>query len=239
MENNNTNSQLVFIENEKVVTDSLMVAEVFEKRHDSVLRDIRELDCSEEFSLHNFVESDYMNDRGKVYQRYTLTKNGLMFLVMGYRGEKAAVMKERYIGEFDRMEQFIKSGGFYVPSTLHEALRLAADLEKERMLLEDKLTEQAPKVEFHDKVLRSKELLTVTTIAKDFGMSAIEFNRLLHLHGIQYRQGNKWHLYDRYADKGYVDYVTYEQGNTLMRWTQKGRLFLYELLKEQRILPAC
>ncbi|TCP68264.1 Rha family transcriptional regulator [Baia soyae] len=235
----NNNSQLVFIENEKVVTDSLMVAEVFEKQHFHVTRDIESLDCSSDFNASNFGCIYYKDSAGRSQKKYHLTKNGLMFLVMGYRGEKAAIMKERYIGEFDRMEQLIKSGGFHVPSTLHEALRLAADLEKDRMLLETKITEQAPKVEFHDKVLRSKELLTVTTIAKDFDMTAIQFNKLLQSYGIQYKQGGKWHLYDRYVGKGYVDYVTYEQGTTLMRWTQLGRSFLYDFLKGKEILPAC
>ncbi|MDQ0416809.1 Rha family phage regulatory protein [Croceifilum oryzae] len=239
MNDNNINNQLVFIENEKVVTDSLMVAEVFGKQHGHVLRDIEGLECSSIFTQSNFGPSEYKDSTGRSLKKYHLTKDGLVFLVMGYRGAKAAEMKERYIEEFNRMEEYIRNGTFSIPSTFHEALRLAADLEQNRTLLQATLTEQAPKVEFHDKVLRSKELLTVTTIAKDFGMSAIEFNRLLHLHGIQYKQGNKWHLYDRYADKGYVDYVTYEQGNTLMRWTQAGRLFLYEFLKEQKILSAC
>lgn len=219
-----------------------MVAEVFGKRHDHVMRDIENLECSSDFRLPNFGESTFVNEQGRRFRKYLLSKDGLMFLVMGYRGAKAAEMKERYIAEFNRMEQFIKEqikmSSYMIKNPIERATRWIEE-EKERMLLEDKLTEQAPKVEFHDKVLRSKELLTVTTIAKDFGMSAIEFNRLLRLHGIQYRQGNKWHLYDRYADKGYVDYVTYEQGNTLMRWTQAGRLFLYEFLKEQKILPAC
>lgn len=66
----------------------------------------RKLDCSEEFSLLNFEESKY-TDRGKKYPKYLLTKDGFTFLVMGYRGKKAAQYKEAYITRFNQMEQFI------------------------------------------------------------------------------------------------------------------------------------
>ncbi|SDY22356.1 phage regulatory protein/antirepressor Ant [Thermoactinomyces sp. DSM 45892] len=232
------NNQLVFIENNKVVTDSLMVAEVFEKRHGNVIRDIRELDCSHDFNELNFESVNYLDKKGEFREKYILTKDGLMFLVMGYRGAKAAEMKERYIEEFNRMEQYIKNGGFRVPNTLQEALRLAADLEEERLLLEEKVKEQEPKVEFHDKVLRPGGLLTTTTIAKDYGTTAVRFNRLLHDLGIQYNQGGQWHLYSKYADKGYTDYETYEDGYTQMKWTQKGRKFLYQLLQDRGFVPV-
>lgn len=96
-------SQLVFIENGKTVTDSLTVAEVFGKDHDKVMRDIRELDCSEEFSLANFGESTYTNDRGRVYPKFIISQDGFSFLVMGYTGKEAARFKEIYIAEFNRM----------------------------------------------------------------------------------------------------------------------------------------
>lgn len=91
---------------------SRQVAEAFNKRHDAVLRDIRELDCSETFRLHNFVETSQtvaMPNGGKRRDPISLmTKDGFMFLVMGYRGKKAAVIKETYIANFNAMENFIK-----------------------------------------------------------------------------------------------------------------------------------
>ncbi|MEV2911731.1 Rha family transcriptional regulator, partial [Paenibacillus larvae] len=98
-------NQLVFIENGKTVTDSLTVAEVFGKDHDKVLRDIRELDCSKEFSLSNFGESTYTNKRGRTYPKYIITQDGFSFLVMGYTGKDAARFKEMYIAEFNRMRK--------------------------------------------------------------------------------------------------------------------------------------
>lgn len=92
----------------QVFCDSLQIAETFEKRHDNVLQDISGVDCSKQFWLLNFQESDY-KVRGKTYPRYLLTKDGFTFLVMGYRGKKAAAFKEAYITRFNEMEAFIKS----------------------------------------------------------------------------------------------------------------------------------
>ncbi|NCC16752.1 MAG: transcriptional regulator [Clostridia bacterium] len=89
--------------------DSLYVAQAFDKRHDNVLKDIRELDCSHEFRLLNFEESSYKNAQGKKQPSYCMTRDGFVFLVMGYRGKKAAQFKELYIKRFNEMEKFIKT----------------------------------------------------------------------------------------------------------------------------------
>lgn len=100
----------VFVDNKDVVrVDSLFVAKVFEKEHRSVLRDIRELDCSEDFRLHNFVQSSYTNEQGKKQPCYFMTRDGFVFLAMGYRGKKAAYFKELYIKRFNEMESFIST----------------------------------------------------------------------------------------------------------------------------------
>lgn len=98
-------NQLVFIENDRVVTDSLTVSEAFEKRHDRVLQDIRELGCSKEFRLHHFVESYYNNQQGRPTPKYFITQDGFTLLAMGYTGKKAMEFKEKYIAEFNRMKQ--------------------------------------------------------------------------------------------------------------------------------------
>ena len=100
----------IFVDrNDTARVDSLFVAKFFNKSHDHVLRDIRELDCSEEFRLTNFGESSYKNEQGKRQPCYAMTKDGFIFLVMGYRGKKAARFKELYIKRFNEMEQFIKT----------------------------------------------------------------------------------------------------------------------------------
>lgn len=89
--------------------DSRYVAQFFAKRHDDVLKSIRNLDCSDEFRLRNFAESSYKNEQGKKQPCYTMTRDGFVFLVMGYRGKKAAMFKELYIRRFNEMELTIRS----------------------------------------------------------------------------------------------------------------------------------
>lgn len=89
--------------------DSLQVAETFNKQHNTVLRDIRELGCSDDFRLYNFVQSSYRNEQNKKQPKYLLTKDGFTLLVMGYTGKKAMAFKEAYIVRFNQMEVFIKS----------------------------------------------------------------------------------------------------------------------------------
>ncbi|HGJ5904495.1 MAG TPA: Rha family transcriptional regulator [Arsenophonus apicola] len=96
----------VTVHNDKVITTSLDVANYFGKRHDNVLRAIEDLDCSEKFTALNF-EVCYKNNElqnGKPQKYYEMTKDGFVFLVMGFTGKKAAQFKEAYIGEFNRME---------------------------------------------------------------------------------------------------------------------------------------
>ncbi len=93
---------------ERAVTSSVKVAEVFEKRHDNVLRDLKLLPCSDEFRLLNFEESSYVNEQGKKQPMYFMTKDGLVLLIMGYTGDKAMKFKEEYISAFNSMENELK-----------------------------------------------------------------------------------------------------------------------------------
>lgn len=89
--------------------NSLMVAQYFNKSHNHVLRDIQKLDCSDEFRLSNFGQSSYINEQGKRQPCVCMTRDGFMFLVMGYRGKKAATIKEAYIRRFNDMEHLIET----------------------------------------------------------------------------------------------------------------------------------
>ena len=109
----------------------------------------------------------------------------------------------------------------------------------------EKIKSLLPKASYYDYVLNAEGLMPISTIAKDYGKSSIWLNKWLHEHGVQYRQGKVWLLYQKYADMGYVKSKTYtvsdENGTISARiltcWTQKGRLMIYELLKEHGILP--
>lgn len=111
--------------------------------------------------------------------------------------------------------------------------------------LQDEIKVLKPKAHYTDIILQNKGLIKVTSIAKDYGMSAQEFNKLLCDFKIQYRLGNQWFLYKKYQNKGYThsETVNYKHKDgrddvsIITKWTQKGRLFLYEFLKEKDILP--
>lgn len=147
------------------------------------------------------------------------------------------------------MEEFIRSK---TPRTFAEALRLAADqaeqiekLELDNKIKQQRILEMEPKENYYDKILQSKELLTITRIAKDYGMTGIEMNQKLKELDVQYKQGKIWLLKERHQTQGYTKTKTVPfvhsdgtpDSNTYTCWTQKGRLFLYDLLKQNKILP--
>ena len=124
----------------------------------------------------------------------------------------------------------------------HAIVQLRSERAK-RLAAEQALLEAAPKVSYYDVVLQSDSLLTITEIAKDYGLSAKKLNLLLHDAGVQFRQSGRWFLYARFAEQGYTQSKTheYDEGKTRthMYWTQKGRLFVYDLLKNQfGLLPV-
>ena len=101
--------------------------------------------------------------------------------------------------------------------------------EKTKVLVE-KIEEDKPKVEYTDRVLQAEGLITTTTIAKDFGMSARKLNGILNKEGIQYKQGGQWFLYSQYQDKGFMQSSTNKEGHINSKWTQTGRKFVVEFL---------
>lgn len=129
------------------------------------------------------------------------------------------------------------------------ALKLADEtiknLSVEVKALSGKIEEMRPKVTYLDKILESKDTVLVTQIAKDYGMSAKGFNKMLHDMCIQHKVGGQWVLYSKYQGEGYThshthsfDYEDGSKGTSLnTEWTQKGRLFLYNFLKERGRLP--
>lgn len=92
---------------ETSIVTSLDIAETFGKEHKRVLQDIRELECSEDFRRHNFVQSSYVNSQNKKQPMYYVTRDGFTLLAMGYTGEKAMKFKEGYIRQFNAMEKLL------------------------------------------------------------------------------------------------------------------------------------
>ena len=110
---------------------------------------------------------------------------------------------------------------------------------------EQQIAEMKPKASYYDVVLNCKDAVSITTIAKDYGKSGRWFNEYLHSLGVQFHQGKIWLLYQKYAQHGYTTTKTHtypgKDGTIHSKvhtyWTQKGRLFIYELLKDHGILP--
>lgn len=127
-----------------------------------------------------------------------------------------------------------------------EKQRRIESLTKEIGIKDQVIGELKPRADYTDKILRNPGLVTITQIAKDYGMSAIEMNRKLHELGIQFKQSDQWLLYSKYHNMGYthsetVDIVRADgrpdiKMNT--KWSQKGRLFLYNKLKAHGIMPV-
>jgi anti-repressor protein len=156
----------VFIQHNRPVTDSLLVAETFGKRHDNVIRDIKELECSSEFSLLNFEESSYTAGNGQSYTKYLITQDGFAFLVMGYTGKEAARFKEMYITEFNRMRDELNKPQIALPQTYKEALVALLSKVEENEHLQHKIETDRPKVLFADSVEVSKDSILVSDMAK-------------------------------------------------------------------------
>ncbi len=122
----------------------------------------------------------------------------------------------------------------------------AKTLESKIAVQKQQIAELKPKASYYDVVLNCKDLISISEIAKDYGKSARWLNNLLHELNVQYKQGHKiWLLYQKYANKGYTNTKTQTyNGNdgevhtkVHTYWTQKGRLFIYDLLKSNGILP--
>lgn len=160
---------------------------------------------------------------------------------------------ERWVFE-EVLPSIRRTGGYsvQVPRTLKEALQLALEQEEKLEALQldnsiktQQIAELQPKATYYDLILQCKDLLSVTEIAKDYGMSAKGMNKKLHELGVQYNQSGVWFLYAKYQSEGYTQTKTQNypkpdgtQGSrTHMYWTQKGRLFLYDFLKSKGILP--
>ena len=237
----------------KETMTSLEIAEVTGKRHDSILRDIRNI-LSQGVDAHNFVETYYTDKSNRQQKCYTLTKKGCLILASGYD----VILREKIINRWEELETKERKQ-YQVPQSFAEALMLAAKQQeqieeqqrqleansKEIVELNGAIAEMEPKVTYVDMILASKETVTTTQIAQDYGQSAKAFNVLLRNFGVQHKLGGQWVLYAKHLPFGYVQSDTFPivhkngTNGTVMhtKWTQKGRLFLYEELKKHNVMP--
>ena len=179
-----------------------------------------------------------------------VNESGLYSLIFSSKLESAKRFKRWVTSE---VLPAIRKHGIYatdnvIENTLNNPdyiINILTEFKKERegrLVAEQQVHELKPKATYYDLVLQNKSLLSVSKIAKDYGMSARALNKLLHELGVQYKQGDIWLLYAKHQDKGYIHTSTYaldeEHSKVTTKWTQKGRLFIYDLLKDNNILPT-
>ncbi|WP_410406205.1 phage antirepressor KilAC domain-containing protein [Lactobacillus crispatus] len=235
------------------VLDSRDVAEMISKDHKHLMRDIRlytkDLEDSPKLDPHQFfIPSTYTSKQGKVLPNYLLTKQGCEFVANKMTGKKGNQFTAQYVSLFNSMKKTIETAPqeildklhkeWNVPTTLSGALQLAANQQIQ-------LEKQKPKVDYYDSQMRNPGLMTTTEIAKDFGWSASKLNKWLAAHHIIYKQGGHWVLYQKYCGEGYTQYepFAYKKNNRQgirnnLKWTQKGRKFIYDKLAEHDIHPT-
>lgn len=190
---------------------------------------------------------------GQMREQTIINESGLYSLILSSKLPSAKRFKHWVTSEV--LPAIRKHGAYMTNEKIEEIIsnpdtiiKLATQLKQEResrLIAEQRVNELTPKATYYDQVLANKSLVTITIIAKDYGMSGKKMNALLHDLGVQYRQGHTWLLYSKYQKTGWthsdtimVDKADGSQKAVMQtKWTQKGRLGLYELLKAHDILP--
>lgn len=234
---------------------SLEIADVTGRNHKDVMRSIREMeDAWAKVNGRKFALVEYKDAKGEMRPCYSLNKTECLYIATKFNDEARAKLVLRW-EELETKER----SKYQVPQSFAEALMLAAKQQeqiedqqrqleansKEIVELNGAIAEMEPKVTYVDMILASKETVTTTQIAQDYGQSAKSFNVILRNFGVQHKVGGQWVLYAKHLPFGYVQSDTFPivhkngTNGTVMhtKWTQKGRLFLYEELKKHNIIP--
>lgn len=194
---------------------------------------------------------------GQNRNMYVINESGLYSLILSSKLPNAKKFKRWVTSEV--LPSIRKHGMYAIDKLLEDpdfAISVLQQLKAEREE-KKKLTtvnqqqkqiigELQPKANYVDIILDNKGLVTITQIAKDYGMSGKKMNALLNTYGVQFKQSGQWLLYSKYHDMGYTHSktinITRSDGRPDIvmetKWTQKGRLFLYDLLKENGVLPV-
>ena len=244
----------------KETMTSLEIAELAGREHKSVMRSIREMEegwvkiCGCKFALTS-REVQQPNGGTREVPCYELTKRECLYIATKFSDEARA----KLIIRWEELETKERTGGFVVPQTFSQALMLAAkqqeQIEEQRaalaqqgeeiVKLSNEVMAMKPKATYYDLILNNPSTVTITQIAQDYGMSAKKFNQILCDFRIQHKVNKQWILYADNINKGYVQSkptnIPLANGTEKVvyntEWTQKGRIFLYEKLKQAGILP--
>ena len=251
------NLQLIEV-NGVYCADSREVAEMVEKDHSKLIRDIRTycdyLNEAKIGLVDFFSPTAYTDIKGEERPCYYITRKGCDMIANKMTGQKGVLFTAAYVTKFEQMEHQIQNLSPQIDSRF--LFQIAAQMEEKENrihLLETTTAQQnqiigelKPKANYVDAILNNKGLVTITQISKDYGMSGQAMNDLLHEHKVQFKQSGQWLLYEPHQAKGYTHSNTipieHKDGTkdvTMQtKWTQKGRLFIYDLLKSNGILPV-
>ena len=240
---------------------SLQIAEITGKPHADVMKAIRKMEPAwYKINEGNFSLVEYKDKKGETRPCYSLNKEECLYIATKFNDEARAKLIKRW-KELEEKHQKPS-----VPQNYLEALKSLVKAEekkqqlalenkqqqatiltisKENMELGNKITEMLPKVSYYDQILQSNSTMTITQIAQDYGMSAIKMNKQLEAMKIQHKMRGQWILYGQFLTGGYVhrravDIIRSDGRHDVKyntEWTTKGRIFLYEALKEKGILP--
>ena len=175
------------------------------------------------------------------YTDHQITIDMAKEICMLQRNERGKQARQYFI----QLEKAWNSPEKVMARALQIADRKIRCLETENAQQKQIIGELQPKATYLDTILNNPGLVTITQIAKDYGMSGKAMNKLLHDLGVQYKQSGQWLLYSKYHNSGYTHshtvQITHSDGSKSVKmetkWTQKGRLFLYDLLKENGYIP--
>lgn len=229
--------------NGKIVVSSLDIAEKFRKRHDHVMRDIYKLiSDSPELGNEMFIETMYVNSRGKSYKCFDMDRDGFSLLAMGFTGKEALEWKLKFIKAFNEMEERLKTGKRLSedeelklklfskdPAEVAYAHKRLIELATAPLVAENQ--EMKPKAEYYDDVLQKDDLISTTEIAKDIGTTAAKLHKIMSNNNIIFKQCDVWMPYADYSwliDQNYADYVIYKEkkAKQCLKWTEKGRKWI-------------
>ena len=202
---------------------------------------------------------------GKILEKNFIPEGDVRRLIIGASSQSQNQQVKKKTDQFelwifDEVLPDIRKHGLYAPEALlddiiknpefgvklfveyKETREQAKQLELANAQQQQIIGELQPKASYYDTILQNEGTMPITQIAKDYGMSGRAMNQLLKVLDVQYRMSRTWLLYQEYADQGYTQSRTHllDTGRSVMHtyWTQKGRLFLYDLLKNQRgLLP--
>ncbi len=174
---------------------------------------------------------------------YQLTLGMAKELCMIQRTEKGKQARQYFIAAEEQHKAQLATGGFAIPQTFPEALRLAANLAEQNERRQQLIGELKPKADYVDCILSSVGTMATGQIAADYGLTANKLNKILHDEGIQRKVGDQWILYKEHMGKGYTQSETIPITRTggqpdtklFTRWTQKGRLMINDVLNKRGI----